>query len=148
MNIHWICFLIIINVVQSFEDHVRWMYEHRPDEVFTARNSEVIQDPKSRMCYRKFFVNIGKNKYEEHFLPTECDSRILTPAAPWARKMGFIPPKTRVKPLIFHHRIARELPNQETGFIKQIIKQFVNTSKRIERRVQRNHRSNGAYKLN
>ena len=50
-------------MVQSFEDHVRWMYEHRPDEVFTARNSEVIQDPKSRMCYRKFFVNIGKNKY-------------------------------------------------------------------------------------
>ncbi len=148
MKIQWICFLITLNSVQSFEDHVRWMYEHRPNKVFAARNSEVIQDPKTRMCYRKFFVNIGKNRYEEHFLPTECDSRVLTPAAPWARSMGFIPPKTRVQPLIFHHRIARELPNQETGFIKQIIKQFVSTSKKVERQVRRDPRSSAAHKLN
>ena len=145
MKIQWIYFLVASGVVYSFEDHVRWLYEHRPDQVFATRNSEVIQDPNSRMCYSKFFVHVGKNRYEEHFLPTECDSRVLTPAAPWARSMGFIPPKTRVQPLIYHHRLARELPNQETGFIKQMLKKFSETKKKIERRIQRDPRLNEKY---
>ena len=39
---------------------------------------------------------------------TECDSRVLTPAAPWAEIwVSYL--QKQVQPLIFHHRIAREL---------------------------------------
>lgn len=141
MNKYSILFAVLISAIHSFnDDHVRWMYEYQPNQVYTSRKSTIIKDPNSRMCYRRFFVHMGNKRYDEHFLPSECDYRVFTPAAPWARSLGHIPQKTKVQPLIFHHQIARDLPNQETRFIKQIIKRFVDISKKIEAEVKRDPR--------
>lgn len=142
-------FFLLLSVSSSFDDtHVRWLYEKRPDEVIASRKSEVIKDINSKMCYRKFFVNVGNGKYEEHFLPSECDRRFFTPSEPWARSMGLLPQKTRRQALVYHHEIARDLPNQETQFIKQLIKHYVDLNNKIRVRVKRDPRLLPRYKVN
>ena len=142
-------FFMLFSVSKCFDDsHIRWMYEKRPNEVFTGRKSEIIKDPNSKMCYRKFFVHMGDRKYEEHFLPSECDRRFFTPSEPWARSMGLLPSHTGRQALIYHHKIARELPNQETQFIKQLIKSYVDLNNKIKARVEQDPRILPRYKLN